>query len=212
MFTLTDFKVFVYFRGIYVFQSLCILLNATLCRVCPLKPLFLHTLLWFTHIAALKLKPLTSCPSLPSSLAPSLAFFPPVICLFLYTSFFTLCYPLHLTNSSLSPYFLSGAFVDRVQLPDDDGTSAEGEPQCNGGRSLHASWLPAEVEGLYMCFLKWSWDGGKKKCFNHFGLRPQSYCASIENIYAKKEYKTMISSCFFYQNRSKSSHVTFLSN
>ena len=79
----------------------------------------------------------------------SLAVFP-------YTSFFTLCYPLHLANSSPSPYFLSGAFVDRVQLPDDDGTSAEGEPQCDGGRPLHASWLPAEVEGLYVCFLKWS--------------------------------------------------------
>ena len=88
MFTLADFKVFVYFRGIYVFQSLCILLNATLCRVCPLKPLFLHTLLWFTYFAALKLKALTRCPSLPSSLSlslPTLLFLPSVILFILLT-------------------------------------------------------------------------------------------------------------------------------
>lgn len=44
---------------------------------------------------------------------------------------------------------LSGTFADRVQLPDDDGASAEREPQCDWGRPLHASWLSATVEGPY---------------------------------------------------------------
>ena len=82
VFTLTDFKVFVYFVGIYVFQSLCILLNAVLCTAHPLEPLFLYSV-------ALKLKALSS---VPHSRHPSLPLLLSFHCLLL-------CYLLHLTNS-----------------------------------------------------------------------------------------------------------------
>lgn len=141
---LTSKSLFI-FLGIYVFQSLCILLNAALCREYPLKPLFLQTLLWYMYSFALKLKALSLCsltPYIPRSLS---CFLSPR-----HLFFFILCYPLHLTNTHLFPSFLSGAFVDRVQLPDDDGTSAERKPQRDGGRPLHATWLSAKMEGQYI--------------------------------------------------------------
>lgn len=45
-------------------------------------------------------------------------------------------------------FLLSGTFADRVQLPDDNGASAEREPQRDRRRPLHTSWLSAAVEGL----------------------------------------------------------------
>lgn len=138
VFTLTDFKVFVYFSRNICFPKPVHLIKCYIMQSMSLETIIsAHTALIHVH-CCFEAK---SSVAVPHSLHPSLPLllsFPPS-CFFLYTSFFTLCYPLHLTNSSLSPYFLSGAFADRVQLPDDDGTSAEGEPQCDGGRSLHAS-------------------------------------------------------------------------
>lgn len=135
VFSLTDFKVFVYFVWIYVFRSLCILLNAALCRAHPLKPLFLHTLLWYTYSVALKLK------AVSLSLTPHILRFPSSV--FFSNLFFIFCHLCHLANSSLFSSFLSGALVDWVQLPDDDGTSAERKSQCDRGRPLHPSRLSA---------------------------------------------------------------------
>lgn len=137
------------FLGVWVFQSLCVLLNEALCETYPLKSLFLHTSLWYTYSVALKLKAFAPCPSFP------LLFSFPPSCLFSFTSFMPclVCYPTHPTNAflftfSVSFLFLSGAFVDRVQLPDDDGTSAERKSQCDRGRPIHASRLSAQMEGL----------------------------------------------------------------
>lgn len=68
---------------------------------------------------------------------------------FFLASFFIFCYHLHPANSFLFSSSHSGAFVDRVQLSDDNGTSAERKPQRDRGRPLHSSRLSAQVEGLY---------------------------------------------------------------
>lgn len=106
VFTLTNFKVFVYFLGIYLFQSLCILLNAALCRAYPLKPLFLHTLLWYTYSIALKLKALSLSltpphPSLPLLLSFSHHLF------FLFTFFLSSAFFVILCISLTLPSFLT---------------------------------------------------------------------------------------------------------
>lgn len=55
-----------------------------------------------------------------------------------------------------SPWFHSGALVDWVQLPDDDGAGAERKPQRDGGGPLHATWLSAKVEGGYLVvYMSW---------------------------------------------------------
>lgn len=83
--------------------------------------------------------------SLPCFLSPRrLLFF------FLHLFFSPLCFSPYLADTFFPPSSLSGAFIDWVQLPDDDGTSAEREPQRDGRRPLHASWLPAKMEGLCM--------------------------------------------------------------
>ena len=74
---LTSKSLFI-FLVIYVFWGLCILLNAALCRAAPLKPLFLHMLLWYTYGIALKLKalpvPRSQHPSFPSTVFSSFLF------------------------------------------------------------------------------------------------------------------------------------------
>lgn len=99
------------------------------------------------YSVALKLKALSV--SVPHTQHPPLllSFFLSSV---LFSHFFSiLSYPLHLNNTFLFPALLSGASVDRVQLPDDDGTSAERKPQRDRGRPLHASGLPAKMEGRY---------------------------------------------------------------
>lgn len=110
---------------------------------CPLKPLFLYTLYMFCFEAK-------SSVSFYLSLSTSLALSPCIphhLCFFPFHFSFIPRYPFHLTL--FSPSFLSGAFVDWVQLPDDDGTSAERKPKRDGGRPLHTPRLSAEMEGLY---------------------------------------------------------------
>lgn len=106
VFTLTNFKVFVYFLGIYLFQSLCILLNAALCRAYPLKPLFLHTLLWYTYSIALKLKALSLSltPYIPRSLS---CFLSPIICFFFSLFFLSSAFFVILCISLTLPSFLT---------------------------------------------------------------------------------------------------------
>lgn len=68
----------------------------------------------------------------------------------LHSSFFFTNSPTDSSPFSVFPCFLSGAFVDWVQLPDVDGASAERKPQRDGGRPLHATWLSAKMEGRYI--------------------------------------------------------------
>lgn len=123
--------------------NIIITYNSSLYQNVPYKPLFLYTLYMF----CLEAKSYVSFYlSLPTSLALSPCL-PHHLCFFPFHFSFLPRYPFHLTL--FSPSFLSGALVDWVQLPDDDGTSAERKPKRDGGRPLHTSRLSAEMEGLY---------------------------------------------------------------
>lgn len=81
-----------------------------LIKCCIMQSVSLETII-SAHIALIHV---LYCFEAKSSLCPSL----PLLLSFSLSSVFSLhfclilCYPLHLANSSLFPYFLSGAFVD----------------------------------------------------------------------------------------------------
>lgn len=121
------------FRNAGFQEPVCLELHV---REIPPRSSFLNTL--YLHSLALKLTALffSFSPSCPPSPLYFLSSLPPNP------------HPPH-THTHILSSLLSGTLADRVQLPDDDGASAEREPQRDGRRPLHTSGLPAAVEGLY---------------------------------------------------------------
>lgn len=206
---LTSKSLFI-FREIYVFQSLCILLNATLCRVCPLKPLFLHTLLWFTYIAALKLKALSLSltPFIPRSLScflsPHHVFFSTLLFLPSVILFISLTLPSLLTSSvgRLLIEFSSQMTMERVQKENPNVTE--------GGR-----YTPPDCQPRWKVCICVSSSGAEMGIFFFFLTildRVHSHIVRLLKRYMQKRLQNNDIFMFLYQNRSKSSHVTFLSN